>query len=166
MMIIVFGCIGMFVGGTLSDRWQRRGMHEGPLKVGVISAVGTAIFFAAAMLNSSAMWSLFFIAPALLFFGMPIGTAYASVQMIFPNQVRGQVSAFFMFLLNLGGLSLGPYLPGFFNDHLFKNEQMIGVSVAITIVGASIFQLILFRACYSHYRRDFERMHPSAAVAN
>jgi len=165
VMIMFFGCVGMYVGGTMSDRWQRRGVHEGPLKVGVISAVGTAIFFAAAMLNSSATWSLIFIAPALLFFGMPIGTAYASVQMIFPNQVRGQVSAFFMFVLNLGGLSLGPYLPGFFNDHIFRNEQMIGVSMTITIVGASLLQLILFRACYSHYRRDFERMHPSAAVA-
>jgi sugar phosphate permease len=84
--------------------------------------------------------------------------------MIFPNQVRGQVSAFFMFVLNLGGLSLGPFLPGFFNDHFYKNEMMIGHSVAITIVGASILQFILFRASYSHYRRDFERMHPSAAA--
>jgi hypothetical protein len=33
-------------------------------------------------------------------------------------QLSGQVSA-----LNLFGLILGPFLPGFFNDYLFKNSS-------------------------------------------
>jgi MFS family permease len=163
VIVIVFGCAGMFIGGSLSDYWQHRGVYEGPLKVGVIGAVGSAVLFPLAMLNSSAAVSLLLIAPGFLFFGLPIGCAYASVQLIFPNQVRGQVSAFLMFILNLGGLSLGPYLPGLFNDVLFKNEKMIGASVALTIAGAAILQFIIFRITYRYYHRDYARMHPAEA---
>jgi hypothetical protein len=73
---------------------------------------------------------------------LPIGCVFASVQLIFPNEVRGQVSAVMLFFLNLGGLSLGPLLPGLFNDYLFHSEKMIGMSVALTIGLASLFQLV------------------------
>ena len=49
-IMLICGCVGMYIGGTLSDRWQQRGMAEAPLKVGVISAVGTGILFVTAML--------------------------------------------------------------------------------------------------------------------
>ena len=62
-------------------------------------------------------------------------------------------------ILNLGGLSLGPLLPGLLNDYVFRNEEMIGTSVAITISVASLLMLITFRAAYRPYRIDYERMH-------
>jgi hypothetical protein len=122
------------------------------------------MFFVTAMLVPSAMWSLALSAPAIFFLAMPIGCLYASVQMILPNQVRGQVSAFVMFVLNLGGISLGPLLPALFNDYLFKDEKMIGPSVALTIGIASILQFVIFRATYAPYRRHYALMHPAAAI--
>ena len=55
------------------------------------------------------------------FLAMPIGSPYASLQLILPNQARGQVGAMQVSTLNLFGLILGPFLPGFFNDCMFKN---------------------------------------------
>jgi MFS family permease len=165
IIFLIFGCTGMYVGGLLSDRWQQEGTSEAPLKVGVISAVGTGCFFVTAMLVPNAIWSLVLSAPAIFFLAMPIGCLYASVQMILPNQVRGQVSAFVMFVLNLGGISLGPLLPGLFNDYLFKDEKMIGPSVALTIGIASILQFVIFRATYAPYRRHYALMHPASSPA-
>ena len=88
------------------------------------------------MLMPSPLVAILLIAPGLFFQAMPIGRAYASVQLIFPNQVRGQVSALFMFILNLGGIGLGPLVPGVLNNYLFKDERMVGPSVASTIVFA------------------------------
>ena len=31
-LVAIFGCMGMYVGGLLCDRWQRRGSREGPLR--------------------------------------------------------------------------------------------------------------------------------------
>jgi len=55
----------------------------------------------------------------------PMGTSVAALQLIFPNQVRGQVAAVFLFFLNLGGQSIGPR-PGWLNNHVFYDEYMLG----------------------------------------
>ena len=60
----------------------------------------------------------------------------------------------------MGGLSLGPLLPGLLNDYVFRNEKMIGTSLAITICSASALMLLTVRATYRPYRIDYERMHP------
>jgi MFS family permease len=159
-MLLILGSAGMFAGGTLSDRWQQKRIHEAPLKVTALSAIGTGVPFVAAMFAHSSIVSLVFIAIGIAFVAMPIGSAYASVQYIFPNQMRGQVTAFLMFVLNFGGISLGGFLPGFFNNHLFHNEGAIGSSIALTIGSASLIQFILFTAIYGPYRRAYSEMHP------
>src|SRR5215813_8344453 len=39
VMILTAGIAGMFVGGKLCDRWIRKGIHEAPLKVGIVGTV-------------------------------------------------------------------------------------------------------------------------------
>jgi MFS family permease len=100
----------------------------------------------------------------MFFLALPMGTAVAALQLIFPNQLRGQVSALYLFILNLGGLTLGPLLPGVLNDYLFKNERMIGSSVAITIAGASVLMLILFAATLGPYRTHYRLAQSDAGL--
>jgi MFS family permease len=160
LLVLVFGCLGMSAGGRLCDHWQKKGVLEAPLRVAVVSAVATGILFAFAMTAKQVGWTLLLLAPGLFFLALPIGSSYAALQLIFPNQVRGQVSALFLLILSLGGPSLGPLLPGLLNDYVFRNEKMIGPSLAITISTTSALMLIIFRAVYRPYRIDFERMHP------
>jgi MFS family permease len=155
-LLLSFGCLGMFTGGRLSDHFQKSGAREGPLQVGVICAIGTAIFLPAAFLMKQSEPALFLMGPGIFFLSLAMGTSPAALQPIFPNQVRGQVSALFLFCLSLGGLSLGPLMPGFLNDHLFHDGQMIGSSLAITIGAAAVLMLIAFRSTYSAYRTQYE----------
>ena len=53
---------------------------------------------------------------------MSIGSPYASLQLILPDQARGLVGVMLVSELNLFGLILWPFLPGFFNDYPFKNS--------------------------------------------
>jgi MFS family permease len=89
-----------------------------------------------------------------------MGSAVAALQMIFPNQVRGQVSAFYLFCLNLGGLTLGPLMLGVLNDYVFHSEAAIGKSIAITIAGGAVLMLILFAATRAPYKRHYRMLHP------
>jgi len=148
----------MYAGGRLSDRWQKRGIAEGPLKVAVISAIGTLLLMPLAMMVPKPEWTLVLFAPALFFDALAMGTAAAALQHIFPNQVRGQVSALYLFLLNLGGGSLGPLLPGVFNDYLFRNPNMVGYSLAITIAIGAIGMLIASLLTFGAYRTHYEMM--------
>ena len=152
-MVAVFTCFGMYAGGAAADRWFKRGMQEAHLRVGVISGAGAFVFFVPALLAANPVATLVLLAPALFFLGLPVGTAYAALQLILPNQVRGQISALFILIFSFGGMTLGPLVPALLNDYVFHSEQMVGTSVAIAIGCGSIFTAAVFRALYAPYRR-------------
>jgi len=158
-IIMVCGCLGMLAGGWLCDRWQRRGLRDAPLRVGCIGAVGTAVLFPLAMLAGSTTLTLTLLCPAVLFQAMPAGSGYAALQLIFPNQMRGQVNAILGFVAIILGLTLGPLLPGLFNDYLFKDGNMVGPSVALSIGLAGTLAAVLFRSIFGPYKRHYALMH-------
>ena len=164
-MSLVTGLLGAYLGGVLCDRWQRRGLHDAPLRVGVLATLCAGAFFTLAMAAPTVALQLALLVPAYFFLAMPIGSVYASLQLILPNQVRGQIGALQVFTLNLGGLILGPFLPGFFNDYLFRDGTMVGWSLALTVGLASLLSAILFRATWSAYRRDYAAMHGAPSQA-
>jgi len=163
ILTVLFGCSGMYTGGTLCDRWQRQGIREAPLRVGVYSAAGTVLFFPLALTIGDATRTSVLLSAAIFFLAMPIGCSYAALQLIFPNQFRGQVSALFLFILSLGGLSLGPLLPGLLNDYLFHNERMLGTSLALTVGLAGILMWAVFLLTYRPYREHSRAAHQSNA---
>jgi len=160
LIIATFGCLGMYVGGRVSDGLLKKGIYDAPLRLGVPSAIGTGILFPLAFLAHNATWTVALICPALFCLALPMGTAVAALQMIFPNQVRGQVSAFYLFCLNLGGLSLGPLMPGVLNDYVFHSEAAIGKSLAITIGTGAILMLVAFASTQRPYRNHYRMLHP------
>ncbi len=158
VILVIFGCSGMYVGGLLSDRWQKRGVADGPIRVALISGVGIFLFLAPATLISDARLTLVMLAIGMFLMSFPMGTSVAALQLIFPNQVRGQVSALFLFILNLGGQTMGPLLPGLLNDYVFHNEKMIGISLTLTIGAASVLMLLVFMSTLYPYRRHYQMM--------
>ena len=164
-VILVFGCLGLYIGGWLSERWQKRGMVDAPLLVAIPCAIGILLFLVPAMLMPTAEWSLALIGPGFFCMVLPMGTAGAALQLIFPNQVRAQVSALYLFILNLGGLTLGPLMPGVFADYLFKDPKMIGAGSALTMAVSGILMLAIISATRRPYRKDYLQMHPLHASA-
>jgi MFS family permease len=154
------GCLGLLVGGRVSDGWQRRGVIDGPLRVGMISLVGMALLLAPATLFASASWTVASLIGAVFCIGLPIGCGYAAVQLIFPNQARGLVSAIIIFAVALIGLGFGALLPGLLNDHLFHDEYRIGYSMSITVTLACLLGMVAFLATVSAYRADYRAAHP------
>jgi MFS family permease len=161
VLILTIGVFGMYAGGQLCDRWMRQHIHEAPLKVGVVSTLSAGCFFVLSMCMPTATLTLVLLAPALFFLAMPVGSSYAALQFIFPNQVRGQVSALLVLTITVGGVMLGPLLPGVFNDYLFKNGNLIGYSLALTVGLASLVAAIMFRSIYVPYRANYQAMHES-----
>jgi MFS family permease len=156
---LITGLLGAYLGGMLCDRWQGQGKTDAPLRVGVLATACAGVFFSLAMALPALLLQLAALVPAFFFLAMPIGSSYASLQLILPNQVRGQVGALQVFTLNLFGLILGPFLPGFFNDYLFKNPLMVGWSLALTVGLASLLSAVLFYATWRPYRTHYAQMH-------
>jgi MFS family permease len=158
LILLTFGCLGMYVGGVWSDRWLRGGMPEAPLRVGAIAGIGTLIFFAPALVMPSPEWALAFLAPGLFATALPMGITIAALQRIFPNQARGQVSAVFLFFLNLGGYPLGAIVPGYLNDRFFDDPARIALTVSLTIGAAAVLMAVVFFLTAGPYRAHYRRM--------
>jgi len=163
LILLTFGCAGMYVGGLWSDRWLRRGIPEAPLKVGAIAGFGTLAFFAPALLMPSPVWALAFLAPGLFCTALPMGITIAALQRIFPNQARGQVSAVFLFFLNLGGYPLGAIVPGYLNDNFFDDPARIATAVSMTIGVAAVLMIVSFFLTSRPYRSHYGMMQASQA---
>jgi MFS family permease len=153
------GCLGLFAGGRLSDRWQREGITDSALRVSLLGLTGVGLTLAPAMLMPGAAWTVALLIPAVFFIGLPIGCGYAALQLIFPNQARGLVSAIVIFAVALIGLGFGSLLPGLLNDHLFHDELRIGASISITVVLAVVIGLGAGLATLAPYRRDYRAVH-------
>jgi MFS family permease len=163
-ILLIAGCGGMYTGGRLSDRWQRRGLDEAPMRVMVLGAIGTILLLPIGTLLPDVRWTLALLYAGVFCLALPMGISAAALQRIFPNQVRGVVSALYLFVLNIGGLTLGPLLPGVFNDYLFHNGNMIGYSLSITMGGAAVLMLVTLLAAYRHYRRHYQLMLSTTAA--
>lgn len=156
---LITGLLGAYLGGRLCDHWQRRSRTDAPLRVGVLATACAGVFFSLAMAMSKLNLQIALLVPAFFFLAMPIGSSYASLQLILPNQVRGQIGALQVFTLNMFGLILGPFLPGFFNDYLFNDPKMVGWSLALTVGLASLLSAVLFWATWRPYRKHYAQMH-------
>ncbi len=159
LLVIVFGSAGLYFGGYMSERWQRSGSVDAPLRVAIPCAIGILLFFVPAMLMPTAAWSLALIGPGVFCLVLPMGTVGAALTVIFPNQVRAQVSALYLFILNLGGLTLGPLLPGVFTDYLFSDPNRLGSSIALTMAIAGTIMLTIFSVTMRPYRRHYQMIH-------
>ena len=100
-------------------------------------------------------------APALFFLAMPVGSVYASMQLIIPNELRGLASALIFFSTSLGGLMLGPLLIGLGNDYLFRDPNLVGYSLALTVACAATTSVTIFRATFGPFRRHYSMLHGS-----
>jgi MFS family permease len=87
--------------------------------------------------------------------------AAAAIQLSTPNQHRGQMSALYLFVINLCGLGLGPLVVGLMNDTLFPGGDGVRWSLAwVNGVTAPLAALFLWMALkpYRETRARYEAL--------
>ena len=141
-ILAIAGTAGIVLAGRLSDWLFERGYKDAPLRVGMGAAlllvpVGTMFYLAPS--GTVAAWlyvPLAFLASA------PFGVAPAAIQQMMPNEMRGQASAIYMFVVNVIGLGMGPTLVAMLNDFVFHDDFAIRYS--LLIVGSAAQFLAAF----------------------
>ena len=84
------------------------------------------------------------LAVSTLISNMPWGLAYAAIATITPNELRGQMAALYLFIVNLIGLGIGPSVIAVFTDWVFADEAMIGASMAAATAVIAPLAALLF----------------------
>ena len=131
LVLLVFSSAGVIGGGFLSDLLVKRGQAEGPMRVGMIAGLALLPFAATATVVDGLTLSLLLFCPMMFFASFPLGAAAQALQMVTPNEMRGQVSAIYMLFLNLLSYGLGPLIVGITTDYVFADEGAVGYSLAL-----------------------------------
>ena len=72
------------------------------------------------------------LAATFLITSFSIGPQNAALQIVTPNEMRGQVTAFFLLIFNLFGTGLAPLVVGFVTNYVIGSEAKVGQSIALT----------------------------------
>lgn len=153
LVVLVGGTIGMLSGGRLSDHGLGSGHRDAALRVAALSSVAGCVVFGSLLISGNdAASTVFILFAGVVLLAMPAGSCYAASQMILPNQVRGQATALILLIANFGGLTLGPLLPGVFNDAVFGDETALPLSLGMTLSAATLLAAVVFGCARPAYR--------------
>jgi len=150
-MVLVLGSASLILGSYVADRWYHKGHKGAHLDITIVMtglAIIPVIFLLTADNPSPA---LIFIACTILFLTVHTGLSPAALQLITPNELRGQVIALYLFILNLIGLGCGPTAVALLTDRYFRDPMAVGRSMAIVIItslSVGVAMLICGRKSY------------------
>jgi MFS family permease len=153
LLVLLCGAPGSYVGGWLVDRLRARGVIDGPLKVSAIAFAGCGICGTLAPLMPSAPLALLMLAPTMFLKFIPFACAPTALQLIVPNELRSQVSALYLSLISLVGITVGPIVVGLLTDYVFRVPAQARYSLAIVVGCASPIMVVLVLASCRAYRR-------------
>jgi MFS family permease len=158
VIFITCGAGGLLLGGQLADRWWRNGKTDAHLRVVLLSVATMAPSFALMPLVPSAEMAVALLALATFTSSLHGGVAGAALQLITPNELRGQMTAVYFFIANLIGLGLGPTAVALFTDYVFGDPLALGYSLAVLAGTAGPLSAIVIATGLRHYRGSAARL--------
>ncbi|MEO5640830.1 MAG: MFS transporter [Sphingomicrobium sp.] len=151
--LAVFGTSGGLFGGWLAGRMRDWGWTDSNVRIGIFAALGALPFGFLAPLMPTGNLSLAMVCGFLFFGATPYGGIAASFQEITPNRMRGQVSAIYLFGLNIAGIGFGGTIVALVTAHVYGGDEMIGRGISTVAGIAAALSAVVLITCLPGYRR-------------
>jgi MFS family permease len=152
------GSLGVVSGGWLADRLAARGQADAYLRVAMMAMAAAVPAGIPYLLVSNAHLAMVLLAPLAFLAAVPLGVAPAALMQVTPSQMRGQVSAAYLFTINLVGLGAGPTAVALATDHLFHNDGLVGSSILLVATTANILSALILWSGLKSYVRSQGRL--------
>lgn len=143
IIIGLFGTFGLLLGGYLSDRLARRGRHDAPVLIVMLSALTQAPLLIGAFLVDNLPLALGLAAAGMVCSCMFGGLQAGTLQLLTPGNMRGRMSAIYLLVANIAGMGIGPFIIGFCSEHVFSGPTSLGKSLALITGLAVVGSLII-----------------------
>ena len=131
VLMMIAGTTGLLAGGTLGDRWFSKGMVDAYSRVVLLSMIAILPFVVALGFVSTPLLGIGCMTVAVFFSAFQGGVGGGLIQIITPNQMRGQAVAVYFLLANLIGMGLGPTLLAATTDYIFQDDAALNKSIAL-----------------------------------
>jgi MFS family permease len=169
---LVFGSVealssslGVLAGGWYCGFLIRRGYRDAHFRVGLtltLLVLPPALLYP---LMPTPELALLFLIPGSFLRAAIYGVAPAALQQVAPNEMRAQVSAIYLFVINLIGLGAGPTAIALLTDRVFHDDNMLRYSLSIACTGAFLLSALLWWLGLKPYRRTVDQAEALRVVA-
>jgi MFS family permease len=154
--VLVASLSGLLFGGIFSE-WLSRRYKDANVRAATCCFAGTTVSTIAALLMPTAWGSMIMFGFAAMFGIAGAVPQNAAVQRVAPNEMRGQVTAFYLFMFTFFG-AMGSYVVGKVQDLLFADPTQLWKSMLLTAcVLLPLATFLMFRAIRP-YREEVERL--------
>ncbi len=131
-LFLVLWPIGLIPGSLIGEWLGRRGFRSAYLLVTTLSVTLFVPLAILLPLMPNGTWAMVVMAATYLVAGFGPGPQNAALQIITPNEMRGQVTALFLFIFNVFGSGIAPLVVGLVTDYVVGSEAKIGESILLT----------------------------------
>ena len=155
-LTVVLAPAGLLFGGWLAERLAKRGIPDANLRVvyyGSLLHLPFAIGFA---LVPDPYLALVMSVMSTSLISIGTGPLNAAFQSIVPNEMRGQITASFLFVFTVGA-ALGPPFIGWLNDSVFADPNAVRYSLALTHALFGPLAAFIFWKGLKPYAQAFDR---------
>ena len=144
---------GIFLAGRIADALSARGFLDAAMRVCVVIAACNMLWGTLGPLMPTI--GSCYVVLALLACTMSAYTVMAplAINMVTPNQMRGQVGALYLLMSNLIGLGLGPTLMPLVSDYLLGDPSKVYLSIAIVTAVCGALAVALYAWICPRYAR-------------
>ncbi len=157
---LVYGSVAMLVGITgsvLGGVWAgyllARRVEDATLRIVLYGTVVLLPTATALTLLPDPWMGIWLLVPVTFCMAMPPGLIMATLQAIAPNELRGQMVAFYLIAVNFLSYTFAPSLPALLSDFVFGSELALGKAISsLAVVNYSV-AIICLSLCLKHYRR-------------
>lgn len=150
---LIASILGMVVGGVFVE-WLAKRHKDANIRAAFLCFCGTTAVIITALLIPDPFWSSVTFGCA-AFFGIAGAVPQnAAIQRVAPNDMRGQVTAFYLFMFTFFG-AMGSWFIGAISDKLTGNLGQAILITACTLLPLAAF--LMYRAIRP-YREEVERL--------
>ncbi len=155
-LLLVFGALGTLSGGWLSDRLRAKGHLDAPVRTALFTMLVLTPIAVLMPLMPTADLAVALLVPTTFLIGFPLALAPAALMLITPNQMRAQISAVFVFAVNLVGMGMGPLVVALITDYGFGDDMAIRYSLSIAVGFAAPLAALAFYLELAPFRASAE----------
>jgi MFS family permease len=157
LIIVIFWPLGLIPGGMAAEWLSRRGYDDANMRVTIAALLAYTPFEIAFPLMPTAFLSNLMIALAGFCIAFGIGPQNAALQTVTPGEMRGQITALFLFVFNIIGFGLGSTIVALFTQYVFGSEALLRYSLATTVAVLAPAAALILASGLTAYGRSVVR---------
>ena len=153
LLLLVAGSLGVLSGARIGSKVVGDGRPDRLVRLCLASGVALLLVAPLGPLLGTGVGVLVVMAA-----GFGLGTfatspALSALQLMTPNHLRGRMTALFLLVTQLIGMTVGPTLVAIFTQYVFGRPELVGYGQACTAAVGALGSIVAFAACQRAMRR-------------